>query len=113
MFWKFFILSLFSVGDCILITKIQDNIMVGIMNNMLFNITQDQCICEMIQSNDTISALNYFPTNQTCQLYHSNISSVFIEFYSGSSFIFINQSVISISNIKENSKFILRCFISM
>jgi hypothetical protein len=107
MFWKFFLLSLISVGDCILITKIQDNIMVGTVNNVLFNITQDQCICEMIQTNDTISALNYFPTNQTCQLFHSNISSVFIKFYSNSFFLFINQSSISISNIKENSKFII------
>ncbi len=107
MFWKFFILSLLSFGDPILITKIQDNIMVGNMNNLLFNITQDQCICEMIQSNDLISALNYFPSNQTCQLFHSNITSVFIEYYSNSFFLFINQSSISISNIKENSKFII------
>jgi hypothetical protein len=107
MFWKFFILSLLSVGDSILITQIQDNIMVGIMNNTLFNITQDQCICQMIQSNDLISALNYFPSNETCQLFHSNITSVFIEFYSNSVFLFINQSSISISNIKQNSKFII------
>jgi hypothetical protein len=46
MFWKFFILSLLSFGDSILITTIQDNIMVGNMNNFLFNITQDQCVCE-------------------------------------------------------------------
>jgi hypothetical protein len=107
MFWKFFILSLLSVGDSILITQIQDNIMVGIMNNTLFNITQDQCICQMIQSNDLISGLNYFPSNETCQLFHSNITSVFIEFYSNSVFLFINQSSISISNIKQNSKFII------
>jgi hypothetical protein len=106
MFWKFFILSLLSVGDCIPITTIQNNIMVGMMNNMLFNITQDQCICQMIQSNDLISALNYFPSNQTCQLFHSNITSLFIEYYSNSLFLFINQSSISIANIKENSKFI-------
>jgi len=107
MFWKFFILSLLSVGDSILITKIQDNIMVGIMNNTLFDISQDQCICQMIQSNDLISALNYFPSNETCQLFHSNITSVFIEFYSNSFFLFINQSSISILNIKQNSKFII------
>jgi hypothetical protein len=106
MFWKFFILSLFCVGDSILITTIQNNIMVGTMNNVLFNITQDQCICQMIQSNDLISALNYFPSNQTCQLFHSNITTVFIEYYSNSLFLFINQSSISIANIKENSKFI-------
>jgi hypothetical protein len=61
----------------------------------------------MIQSNDLISALNYFPSNQTCQLFHSNITSVFIEYYSNSFFLYINQSSISILNIKEKSKFII------
>jgi hypothetical protein len=46
MFWKFFILSLLSFCDPILINTIRDNIMVGNMNNFLFNITQDQCVCE-------------------------------------------------------------------
>ncbi|CAF4196571.1 unnamed protein product, partial [Adineta steineri] len=103
MVWIIFILSLFSVCHCILITKIQNVIIVGDVYNNLFNVTEDQCICEMIEANDGISALNYFSTNQTCQLFHSNISTVYIEFSLNSTIIFLNQSSISISilNIQE------------
>ncbi|CAF3764582.1 unnamed protein product, partial [Adineta steineri] len=65
------------------------------------NVTEDQCICEMIKVNDSISALNYFSTNQTCQLYRSNSSTIYVEFYLNSTIIFLNQSSISILNILE------------
>ncbi|CAF0736477.1 unnamed protein product [Adineta steineri] len=101
MFWLVFILSLFSVCNSILITKIKNNIIIGIMYNDLFNITENQCICEMIKVNDSISALNYFSINQTCQLFRSNASTIYIEFYSNSTFIFLNQSSITILNVQE------------
>ncbi|CAF4191357.1 unnamed protein product [Adineta steineri] len=101
MFWILFILSLFCVCNSIPITKIQNIIIVGNMYNNLFNVTEDQCICEMIKVNDSISALNYFSTNQTCQLYRSNISTIYVEFYLNSTIIFLNQSSISILNILE------------
>ncbi|CAF0861295.1 unnamed protein product [Adineta steineri] len=71
------------------------------MYNNLFNVTEDQCICEMIKLNDSISALNYFSTNQTCQLYRSNISTIYVEYYLNSTIIFLNQSSITILNILE------------
>ncbi|CAF4189384.1 unnamed protein product, partial [Adineta steineri] len=71
------------------------------MYNNLLNVTEDQCICEMIKVNGSISALNYFSTNQTCQLFRSNSSTIYIEFYLNSTFIFLNQSSISILNIQE------------
>ncbi|CAF4263481.1 unnamed protein product, partial [Adineta steineri] len=74
---------------------------VGNMYNTLLNVTEDQCICEMIKVNDSISALNYFSTNQTCQLFRSNMSTIFVEFYLNSTIIFLNQSSISILNILE------------
>ncbi|CAF4281370.1 unnamed protein product, partial [Adineta steineri] len=101
MLWLIFILSLFSVCNSILIAKVQGYIIVGDMYKNLFNITKDQCICEMIKVNDLISALNYFPINQTCQLFRSNMSTIYIEFYSNSTLIFLNQSSISILNAQE------------
>jgi len=100
MFWMLIILSLFSVGVSVNVGKIQDNIMIGVTNNSLFNVTEDQCICQMMQSNGLVSAINYFQTNQTCQLFNYNISAIFIQYYFNSSFIFINQSWISITNSK-------------
>jgi hypothetical protein len=98
MFWMIIIFSLFSVVDSIPISQIEDHIMIGITNNSLFNVTRDQCICQMIQSNELISALNYFQTNQICQLFSSNKNSILIQFSSNSTFLFINQSSISITN---------------
>ncbi|CAF4259403.1 unnamed protein product, partial [Adineta steineri] len=97
MFRLIFILSLFCVCNAILITKIQNIIIVGNMYNNLLNVTEDQCICEMIEANDGISALNYFSTNQTCQLFRSNSSTIYVEFYLNSTTIFLNQSSMSIS----------------
>ncbi len=101
------ILLLVSTGDSIRIGKIDNYIMIGIANNPLLNITQNECICQMVRLNGLISAMNYFQTNTTCQLYSSNITSVVIEFNLNSSFIFINQSFISITTIQPNSKFIV------
>jgi hypothetical protein len=103
MFWLVVILSLFSVADSIRIGKIENYIMIGIINHSLVNITEDQCICQMIQSN--LSALNYFQTNETCQLLNNNISTIFIEFYTNSSVLFINQSSISIITIQSSNTF--------
>ncbi|CAF1266076.1 unnamed protein product [Adineta steineri] len=97
MFWIFFVLLVFSTGDCILIGKIDNNILVGNMSESLWNITQSQCICEMINSNGTISTLNYFSANQTCQLFYTSFTSILIEFNANSSLIFMNQSAIFIA----------------
>jgi hypothetical protein len=103
MFWIVFILSLFSVIHCVIIGQINDYIMIGNTNYVLSNQTKDQCICQMIQSNQFLVGLNYFQTNQTCQLFYFNQNSIFIQSYFNSSFIFINQSSLSITN----SEFIL------
>jgi hypothetical protein len=99
------ILSLFSITNSIQIGKIENNIMIGITNNSLTNITLDQCICQMMtMSNALIKSLNYFQINQTCQLFNSNISSITIELNFNSSFIFLNQSEILITIFQINSK---------
>ncbi|CAF3646622.1 unnamed protein product [Adineta steineri] len=84
-------------GDCILISKIDNNILIGNISESLWDVTQNQCICQMINSNETISTLNYFSTNQTCQLFYTNFTSILIEFNLSSSLIFMNQSAIFIA----------------
>lgn len=98
------ILSAFSSINSIRIGKIENNIIIGITNNSLINLTRDQCICEMIESNELIFAVNYFQLNQTCQLFSTNITSILIQFNLNSSFIFLNQSTISIKMNQSNSK---------
>jgi hypothetical protein len=105
MFWIGIIFSLFSIVKCVSISQIEDHIMVGITNNLLLNVTKDQCICQMISSNEFIFALNYFQTNQTCQLFNYNTSSIFIQINFNSSFIFMNQSSMLITNIQLYSEF--------
>ncbi|CAF1657309.1 unnamed protein product, partial [Adineta steineri] len=75
MFWIIFLFSLFSIHDSIRISLIKDNILIGVISKSLLDLTQDQCICEMLNSDESIYALNYFSTNQTCQLLYSNITS--------------------------------------
>ncbi|CAF3972948.1 unnamed protein product, partial [Adineta steineri] len=53
----------------------------------------------MIQSN--IFAINYYQTNNTCQLFTYNSSSIFLQNNFNSSFIFINQSSNLITNIQS------------
>ncbi|CAF1403131.1 unnamed protein product, partial [Adineta steineri] len=76
---------------------IKDNILIGVISKSLLDLTQDQCICEMLNSDESIYALNYFSTNQTCQLLYSNITSTIIEFSLNSSLIYMNQSSISLT----------------
>ncbi|CAF1102709.1 unnamed protein product [Adineta steineri] len=104
MRWAIVILLLFSVGNCVRVGKIQNYIVIGVMNNSLFNITEEQCICEMVKLNGFVSALNYFATNETCQLFSFDISSILIAFNLNSSFLFINQSTISITAISTNTQ---------
>ena len=106
MFWMIVILSLFSVADSIRIGKIENNIMIGIINSSLLNVTRDQCICQMINSNELISAANYFQSNKTCQLFSYNITSVLITFNANATFLFINQTSISITSIQSGNKYI-------
>ncbi|CAF1417266.1 unnamed protein product [Adineta steineri] len=102
MFWMIvIILSLFSIGDCISIGKIEDYIMIDIINSTLLNISREKCICELVKSNELVSALNYFEANQTCQLFYSNKNSILIQFYINSSLTFINQSSISVTTIQS------------
>jgi hypothetical protein len=81
MFGIIVLLSLFPVLNSIQIGKIQNNIMIGIANNTLYNLTLNQCICQMITTNQLISALNYFQTNNTCQLFYSNTNTIEFEFF--------------------------------
>ncbi|CAF4184423.1 unnamed protein product, partial [Adineta steineri] len=97
MFWILFVLLVFCSGDCVLIGKIDNNILIGDISKSLWNITQSQCICEMITSNGMLSTLNYFSRNQTCQLFYTNYTSILIEFSLNSWLIFMNQSAIFIA----------------
>ena len=103
MFGIIFRLFLFSVINSIKIGKIDNSIIVDITNNIFSNLTRDQCLCQMLKTNQLISALNYFQTNNTCQLFYYNTSSITIEFYSNASIIFLNQSEITITTIQSTS----------
>lgn len=77
------------------IGKINNHVMTNFVNQTLVNLTQNQCICQMIRSNQTILGLNYFSTNQICQILSSNINANFIIFNPNSVLIFRNQTFMS------------------
>jgi hypothetical protein len=97
-------LSLLSTMDAIRIGQVKARIMVGISDRTVLNISEDQCICQMAKLNGPIVALNYFQTNRTCQLFISENSSLVVQYYSNSSFLFINQSTISITTIEPTGQ---------
>ncbi|UJR19334.1 hypothetical protein I4U23_022463 [Adineta vaga] len=70
--------------------------MIGNIYGILLNKTRDACICEMINSNNSISALNYYLNNQTCQLFSLHITSIYIQYNLNASLLFINQSNLTI-----------------
>ncbi|CAF1219675.1 unnamed protein product [Adineta ricciae] len=87
--------------SCVLLGKIQDHHTVGISNKLFFaNVTENQCACQLMQSNEYISGFNYYLNNRTCEVFFSNQSSLLIESNENANFIFINRSTISI--IKSN-----------
>jgi hypothetical protein len=87
--------ALFVHINCISIGKIDNSMIIGTINGFFLNITLDECVCAMVQSNGSVSSLNYFQTNQTCQLFNNSIDLSFIRSSSNSFFIFLNQSLIS------------------
>ena len=86
------VFSLIFLAYSIRIGKIENNMIIGQPNDIRINITRDQCICYLLSSNGTISALNYFQNNQMCQLFQLNDNSVILQYLINSSFIFLNQS---------------------
>ncbi|CAF1157092.1 unnamed protein product [Adineta steineri] len=97
MFWILVILSLFFVGESVRLGKIDDYFVIGNTSNTLIHITEEQCICQMVKLNGLIIGANYFQINDTCQLFIYNNNSILIEFNLDSSFLFINQSAITIT----------------
>ena len=105
MSWKIIFLSLFSVANSMSIGRIDNCSQIADMSVLVFNVTQDECICRMIHSNGSKFALNYFSTNRTCQLFESSVIWITLQFDVNSIFAFLNQSAISIRiNRKLNKK---------
>ena len=96
------LLSLLSFAHSITIGKIANNLMIGYGQVTLINVSQHQCICAMLQSNTF--ALNYYNNNNTCTLLIYNQSSVLLQPSNDTLFIFINQSLALVKDIKLNGK---------
>jgi hypothetical protein len=94
-----------SLADSILLNNVEHARLTGDSYQTLFNRTKDDCVCEMLKSNETLVAFNYVATNQTCQLFRSNQTAALIQLDIDSSLIFTNQSAI----YATFSKFILKC----
>ena len=93
--------SFFSLVHPIQVGKIENYILIDTISFSFVNITQNECLCKLIESiSNFTSAINYFPIHQTCQLFYLNQTSLTIEMNLNSSFIFINQSIISITESK-------------
>ena len=103
MFWLTIVLSLILLINSSKIGVIDNYIMISTIESVLSNLTREQCVCGMIRSNTVLMAINYFSQNQTCQQLSSNTTSILIGYKANATFIFINQSMIT---IQVNSKFL-------
>ncbi|CAF1383615.1 unnamed protein product [Adineta ricciae] len=50
----------------------------------------------MIQSNHSTSAFNYYSNNQTCQLFYSNVTFIYVQYQLNTVILFVNQSNLAI-----------------
>ena len=98
------ILSLSAIADCVKLGKADNYIMIGNINRTLVNVTIDQCKCEMLQLNGPICALNYFLTNQSCQVLCSYTNAIQVQYQSYSTLLFFNRSLISVTANQVNGK---------
>jgi hypothetical protein len=102
-----FFLFLFFAVESVPVAKIDNYQMIGMLHDTLVNITEAQCHCQMIKLDGLISASNYFPSNQTCQLFASNMSSMIIETNSNSLLRFVNRTAVVITAVQTSGKFAL------
>ncbi|CAF1383537.1 unnamed protein product [Adineta ricciae] len=50
----------------------------------------------MINSNSSISALNYYQNNQICQLFSSRITSIYVQLTLHATLLYLNQSNLTV-----------------
>lgn len=94
-----FTVTVESVG----IGTIIDQRMTGNALHSFSNISSEQCICEMIEAN--LFAVNYYLTNNTCEVFDYNGSSVQVQFNANGLFTFVNQSSMMITSIQSAGKY--------
>ena len=95
MFGIVLFLTAFSFVHCISLNQIQHAKLNADVSKTFFNQSQRQCICQMVNSIQSMSALNYLSTNQTCQLFSSNLTLIDVDLDVDWILIYINQSLIS------------------
>ncbi|CAF1383564.1 unnamed protein product [Adineta ricciae] len=101
MFQAYILFSVISFANCILLGKIDNFVIIGAADETILNITRNQCICEMIQSNYSTSAFNYYSNNQTCQLFYSNITFIYVQYQLNTLILFVNQSNLAIQLVRS------------
>lgn len=94
-------LFIFPLIQTAMIGKIGNHFLISPSNGSLSNVTDKQCICVMLQSKQSISALTYFVNNRSCQLWSSNNNSITIQWNQNATVIFINRSEVYIQRIGE------------
>jgi hypothetical protein len=72
-------LLLFSIQENICIGQIENYRITGTVKEILVSVTEDHCICQMMQMNGLVSAFNYCHSNGTCQLFTTDAHSMIIE----------------------------------
>ncbi|UJR11750.1 hypothetical protein I4U23_015931 [Adineta vaga] len=97
MFAILLLFSTFSIGgDCVIVGKLQDAKLIGNISETIVSQTQQQCICQMLKSVDSISAVNYFSTTQICQLFSTSSSGLIdLQLSANSLVLYTNQSIIA------------------
>ena len=104
-----FLSTVLSLGHGLFLNKVNNFRIIADQYQVLLNKTENECICEVISSNQMISTLNYFLTNQTCQLFYSNLTTFNIEWNMNWSLVYTYESIL-VSNL---GKFIVCVFLCL
>ena len=104
MLRTYIFVSIISSMNCALLTEIDNFIMIGNADAIFVNKTRNECICKMINSNSSIAALNYYPNNQTCQLFSSRITSIYVQLNPNATLLYLNQSNLTVQIGEYSSK---------
>lgn len=92
-----FLFAVLSLGHGLYLNKVVNFRITADPYQVLLNRTENECICEMMSSSQMMSTLNYFLSNQTCQLFYSNLTIFDLEWNMNCTLIYTYQSILASS----------------
>ena len=88
MLWILLLSILSASTDCVLVGIIENAAVINTDVYRWMPGTRDQCVCEMLTSNESISGFNYFTANLSCQLFYNYPTTTEVRMNTDAFFVF-------------------------